>query len=47
MEELRRDLPNVRNRVDLEAIEMSGMPDHEKVLSAIEEISGNLPKLEN
>ena len=46
MEELRRDLPNVRNRVDLEAIEMSGMPDHEKVLSAIQEINDNLPKLE-
>ena len=37
MEELRRDLPNVHNRVDLEAIEMASKPDHETVLGVIEE----------
>jgi hypothetical protein len=43
VEELRRDSQDVRNRVDLEALEMSGMPDHEKVLSAIQEINGSEP----
>jgi uncharacterized membrane protein len=43
MEELRRDSPNVRDRVDLEAMEMAGMPDHESVLSAIQEINDSLP----
>jgi uncharacterized membrane protein len=47
MEELRRDSPGVRNRVDMEAMEMSGMPDHEKVLSAIQEINDNLPNAES
>jgi uncharacterized membrane protein len=37
IEELRRDLPNVHNRVDLEAIEMASKPDHETVLDVIEE----------
>jgi hypothetical protein len=46
MEELRRDSPDVRNRVDLEALEMSGMPDHEKVLSAIQEINDSQPNAE-
>ena len=39
MEELRRDSPGVRDRVDLEAIEMSDMPDHGAVLNAIQEIN--------
>ncbi len=37
LEELRRDLPNVHNRVDLDAIEMTGKPDH---VGALEEIEG-------
>ena len=37
IEELRRDLPNVHNRVDLEAIEMASKPDHETVMGVIEE----------
>jgi hypothetical protein len=37
IEELRRDLPNVHNRVDLEAIEMASKPDHETVMDIIEE----------
>jgi|HubBroStandDraft_5_1064220.scaffolds.fasta_scaffold17973_2 uncharacterized membrane protein len=43
MEEFRRDSPNVKDRVDLEAMEMSGMPNHETVLNAIQEINDNLP----
>jgi uncharacterized membrane protein len=43
MEELRRDSPNVKDRVDLEAMEMAGLPDHDTVLSAIQEINENLP----
>jgi uncharacterized membrane protein len=39
IEELRRDSPDVKDRVDLEAIEMADMPDHETVLSAISEIN--------
>ena len=39
MEELRRDSPDIKDRVDLEAIEMSGMPDHGTVLQAIQEIT--------
>ncbi len=39
MEELRRDSPDVRDRVDLEAVEMADMPDHDAVLSAISEIN--------
>ena len=41
MEELRRDSPGVKDRVDLEAIEMADMPDHETVLSAIQEINAS------
>ena len=37
IEELRRDLPNVHNRVDQEAVEMASKPDHETVLGVIEE----------
>jgi uncharacterized membrane protein len=43
MEELRRDSPNVKDRVDLEAMEMAGLPDHDTVLNAIQEINENLP----
>ena len=39
MEELRRDSPDVKDRVDLEAIEMADMPDHDTVLTAIQEIN--------
>ena len=41
IEELRRDSPDVKNRVDPEAIEMADMPDHETVLNAIQEINGS------
>jgi len=41
MEEFRRDSPNVKDRIDQEAIEMADMPDHETVLNAIQEINGN------
>jgi uncharacterized membrane protein len=45
MEELRRDSPDVKDRIDLEAIEMSDMPDHAAVLDAIQEINNSsLPK---
>ena len=37
IEELRRDLPDVHNRVDIEAIEMASKPDHENVLDIIQE----------
>ena len=43
IEELRRDSPDVKDRIDLEAIEMAGMPDSQTVLSAIHEINDNLP----
>jgi len=43
MEELRRDSPDVKDRIDLEAIEMADMPDHETVLNAIQEINNNSP----
>ncbi len=39
MEELRRDLPHVHNRVDLEAIEMTAKPDHAAVLDEIQDRS--------
>jgi uncharacterized membrane protein len=39
MEELRRDSPDIKDRVDLEAIEMADMPDHDTVLTAIQEIN--------
>ena len=41
MEELRRDSPDVKNRVDQEAVEMSDMPDHESVLNAIQEMNAS------
>lgn len=41
MEELRRDSPGVRNRIDREAIEMADMPDHETVLNAIQEMNSS------
>jgi uncharacterized membrane protein len=41
MEELRRDSPGVKNRIDLEAIEMADMPDHDTVLNAINEINAS------
>jgi uncharacterized membrane protein len=43
IEELRRDSPDVKDRIDLEAMEMAGAPDHGTVLQAIQEISGNPP----
>jgi uncharacterized membrane protein len=43
MEELRRDSPNVKDRIDAEAMEMAGLPDHDTVLNAIQEINENLP----
>ena len=41
MEELRRDSPDVKDRVDQEAVEMADMPDHETVLSAIQEMNAS------
>ena len=41
MEELRRDSPDVKDRVDQEAIEMADMPDHETVLNAIQEMNAS------
>jgi uncharacterized membrane protein len=41
MEELRRDSPDVKDRIDQEAIEMADMPDHETVLNAIQEINAS------
>jgi uncharacterized membrane protein len=43
MEELRRDSPNVKDRVDLQALEMADAPDHGVVLQAIQEITDNPP----
>ena len=37
LEELRRDMPNVRDRVDAEAVAMSALADPEAVLDAIKE----------
>jgi uncharacterized membrane protein len=37
IEELRRDLPNVHNRVDLDAIEMTATHDHEQTLKTVED----------
>lgn len=42
LEELRRDMPNVRNKVDAEAAELSQPTDTEAVLSIIEESSEQL-----
>jgi uncharacterized membrane protein len=39
MEEFRRDSPNVKDRIDLEAAEMAGATDHGTVLQAIQEIA--------
>jgi len=38
LEELRRDSPDVENRVDVEAIEMAGKRDHETMLNVIQDI---------
>jgi uncharacterized membrane protein len=43
MEELRRDSPNVRNRVDLQALEMAGAPDHGSLLQALQDITDTPP----
>ena len=43
MEEFRRDSPNVKDRIDLEAMEMADGPDHGAVLQAIQEIADNAP----
>ena len=42
LEELRRDLPNVRNKVDVEAAELSKPTDTEAVLSIIKDSSEQL-----
>jgi uncharacterized membrane protein len=39
IEELRRDLPGVNNRVDLDAMEMTTPADHESALKSVEEDS--------
>ncbi len=39
VEELRRDLPNIHDRVDLEAMEMTGKPDHAAALNEIQDRS--------
>jgi uncharacterized membrane protein len=43
MEEFRRDSPNVKDRVDVEAMEMAGAPDHGTVLQAIQDITNKPP----
>jgi uncharacterized membrane protein len=43
MEEFRRDSPNVKDRIDLEAMEMAGATDHGVVLQAIQEMTNNPP----
>jgi uncharacterized membrane protein len=43
MEEFRRDSPNVKDRIDLEAAEMAGATDHGTVLQAIQEIANSSP----
>jgi uncharacterized membrane protein len=43
MEEFRRDSPNVKDRIDLQAMEMADAPDHGVVLQAIQEITNNPP----
>jgi uncharacterized membrane protein len=44
MEEFRRDSPNVRDRIDVQAQEMADAPDHGTVLQAIQEITNKGPK---
>lgn len=39
VEELRRDLPNVHNRVDMDALEMTSPSNHEEALKTVEEAS--------
>jgi len=39
VEELRRDLPNVHDRVDLDAIEMTAPSNHEETLKSVDEAS--------
>jgi uncharacterized membrane protein len=46
IEEFRRDSPDVKDRIDLEAVEMAGMPDHDAVISAIQVINENKPAAE-
>jgi uncharacterized membrane protein len=43
IEELRRDSPDIKDRVDLEAMEMAGAPDHGTVLQAVQDITGSPP----
>ena len=43
IEELRRDSPDIKDRIDLEAAEMAGAPNHDTVLQAIQGISGSTP----
>ncbi len=43
MEEFRRDSPNVKDRIDLQALEMADVPDHGTVLQAIQDITDNPP----
>lgn len=44
VEELRRDLPNVKNRHDSEADAMSVAADPHRVVSALEEVLDNVPQ---
>jgi uncharacterized membrane protein len=41
IEEFRRDSPNVKDRIDLEASEMADSPDHGTVLQAIQDMANN------
>ena len=43
LEELRRDLPDVRNRVDHEAVALSAPADPEAVLNAIKDTQDEMP----
>ena len=39
MEEFRRDSPNVKDRVDIVAMEMAHAPDHDSVLQAVQQMA--------
>jgi uncharacterized membrane protein len=41
IEEFRRDSPNVKDRIDIVAMEMADAPDHDTVLEAVKNINKN------
>jgi len=46
IEEFRRDSPNVKDRIDLVAMEMADTPDHHTVLQAVQKVTNNAPGAE-